>query len=294
MEYTLSDISPYLDDPVSLVYWMSTHGFVHVNNIPCSHCNTILRLQSFAHSLDGCCLRCPNWRCRRFTGVRHGSFFTASNISITAQIQLLILFCGDSTMASAARLTHLARSTVIRFFDRCRETWRDDLTFDPIVFRDNGEYEVDECFIRRVYDPATNLIGDVWIQGVYERATQQLLLQRVPDRSANSLLPVIFQRIPVGSWVYTDEYVVYRQLDIGFTTYVHMGVNHSRAEYARTETLTDGTLVNVHINTLEGMFRVVRSRLAYRARRNTHRVDLILSEYMFRFSNRSLFDSFRM
>lgn len=294
MEYTISDISPWFHDPVSLALWMETAGFLNFSNSPCQRCGTILQLQSFAHNPDGVVNRCPNWRCRHYESVRKHSFFASSHIPLTKQMHLLILFCADSTMTSAAAATGVAQSTVIRFFDECRRLWKQELTFDPIVFDDGGEYEVDELIIQRVYNPTTNTISPIWIQGIYERETGKLALYRARSRTIASLCIPIFLHVPAGSFIYTDDFSSYLRLDRADSPYGHFSVNHSRHEYLRVETLADGTQLIVSTNTIEGIFNHVRSRLAYRARRNTDRVDLILAEIMFRYTDRSLFASFKI
>lgn len=104
----------------------------------------------------------------------------------------------------------------------------------------------------------------------------------------------VWQHLSIGSYVYTDEHATYNRLHANNSPYVHYTVNHSRGEYARLENQADGSQVNVHINTLEGIFRSVRLRFAYRARRTLDRVDLILSEYVYRRSTRDLFEPFRV
>ena len=83
MEITLSDISPWLDDPLSMAQWMESGSFLQLSNIPCQRCNFILQLQTYAHTRDGVVLRCPNWRCRCTFSVRRNSFFASSHIPLT-------------------------------------------------------------------------------------------------------------------------------------------------------------------------------------------------------------------
>ena len=218
---------------------------LQLTNVPCERCNTITELQTFVHHRDAVVLRCPFWRCRHYMTVRRHSFFEGTHIPLTKQMHLLILFCADSTMSSSARATHLSHPTVIQFFDRCCELCRDDLINDPIQFTDGGEYEVDECIIQRVYIPAANTISPIWIQGILERDTGLLALYRVPDRTMNSLCTPVETSVPDGSLVYTDELSSYNRLHSATSTHEHHRVNHSSGEYARIDTLSDGSTVNV-------------------------------------------------
>ena len=80
----------------------------------------------------------------------------------------------------------------------------------------------------------------------------------MPDRSTQSLAPPILGAIPEGSLIYSDELKSYNELDRH--TYEHYTVNHSRGEYQRTEHAASGGVVSVHINTLEGVWTIVKSR----------------------------------
>lgn len=69
--------------------------------------------------------------------------------------------------------------------------------------------------------------------------------------------PLIMTFVEQGTLIYTDEYVIYNQLEnLGFE---HKTVNHSRGEYARDE---DGDgFCEVHVNTMEGFWSLLRSWL---------------------------------
>ena len=72
-----------------------------------------------------------------------------------------------------------------------------------------------------------------------------------------TIRPVIEATVVNGALVYTDEYDVYARLeDWG---YGHKTVCHARGEYARDE---DGDgFCEVHVNTLEGFWSLLRSWL---------------------------------
>lgn len=294
MDYDLNLISPLLQEPMELARWMADERFLEVDDVSCPNCDAILQLQSVCRYQDGVCLRCPHSWCRSFFSVRLHSYFQGSKLSLSKQLQLTVLFVSDSTVASAARLVSVDKKSVVNFFDNCRGRWIDDINLNPIRFQDNGEYEVDECIIKNVYDPTHHIVTDIWVQGMYERATGKLMLYRIQDRTFPSMCGPVWQHIPIGSFVYTDEHASYQRLHGDNSHYMHFTVNHSRNEYARMETLSDGTQINVHINTMEGIFCSLRHRLSYKSRRTLDRVDLILSEYVYRRSGRNLFEPFRM
>lgn len=296
MEYTLDDLSPVLDDPIALARWMSDQNFLKLDDVPCRACDIELHIELFKNRLDGVVLRCPNSHCRSYLSVRTDAYFQPSKLPLGKQMQLLLLFVADSTNKAAIALTGVDEKTVINFFDNYRGKWMDCIINNPIKFQDNGEYEVDELILKHVWDSEHDImLPIIWIQGILERATGKIVLYRIPDRTIASMTNTVRELIPAGSYIYTDEHASYRCLStFDDKPYVHFAVNHSADEWVRKETLDNGSELHVSTNTIEGMFNTVRSRFAYRARRNLERVDLILHEFMYRHSGRSLFEPFKI
>ena len=72
-----------------------------------------------------------------------------------------------------------------------------------------------------------------------------------------TIRPVIEAPVVNGALVYTDEYDIYARLDDW--GYGHETVCHARGEYARDD---DGDgFCEVHVNTMEGVWSLLRSRL---------------------------------
>ena len=63
-----------------------------------------------------------------------------------------------------------------------------------------------------------------WVLGIYLTSTQKRFIA-VPDRRADTLIPIIQQHVVPGSWIWTDEWPSYSRLNsLGFN---HQTVNHS-------------------------------------------------------------------
>ena len=73
----------------------------------------------------------------------------------------------------------------------------------------------------------------------------------LPNVRRETIQPIIEWLVARGARVYTDEYEVYRFLRL--LGYRHESVEHGRGEYARGE---------VHVNTLEALWRLLREHLA--------------------------------
>jgi len=241
--------------------------------------------------LHGVTMRCPNRECNRKKSVRIGSYFARGRLPIAVQMKMMCCFTSNVTVTATAKLLKLRRATVSQYFDNFRGEWLDNLRDEPIVFTDNGEYEVDECLIKHIWNPAAGEHQALWIGGILERATGKVLLYPLQSRSRHSLVTPILRHVPHGSFVYSDDWPSYRSLMQH--EYTHLSVNHSNREYARLQTLGDETL-NVHINGMEGLNREVRQRFANKSNRNLERVDLTLAEIMYRHSGRPLFWPFKI
>ena len=94
------------------------------------------------------------------------------------------------------------------------------------------------------------------ILGLLQR-TGEVVIRMLPNVQQVTIKPVLTQVIQPGSLLYTDEYDIYTRLEEW--GYQHKTVNHSAGEYARDE---DGDgFHEVHVNTLEGFWSLLRSWL---------------------------------
>ena len=94
------------------------------------------------------------------------------------------------------------------------------------------------------------------ILGLIQRGGQ-VVLRMLPNVRAATIKPVITAAVASGTLVHTDEYSIYARLPVW--GYGHKTVCHGRGEYARDE---DGDgLCEVHVNTIEGFWSLLRSWL---------------------------------
>ena len=109
-----------------------------------------------------------------------------------------------------------------------------------------------------------------------------LLLRLMPNVQQSTIRPVIVQNVAPNSLIYTDEYNIYHRLDQwGFE---HKSVCHSAGEYARDED-QDG-FCEVHVNTQEGIWSVLRSWLRPHRGVCQNRLPIYLGFFEFIFNTR--------
>jgi transposase len=94
------------------------------------------------------------------------------------------------------------------------------------------------------------------IFGMLQRGGQ-VVIQMLENVQQLTIQPLIEQTIRPGTLIYTDEYNIYTRLSEW--GYDHKTVNHAEGEYARDE---DGDgFHEVHLNTMEGFWSLLRSWL---------------------------------
>ena len=114
------------------------------------------------------------------------------------------------------------------------------------------------------------------VLGMIERGGQ-VLLKLLGNVQQKTIQPVIEHFITKNTLIYTDEYNIYNRL----TTwgYGHKSVCHTRAEYARDE---DGDgFCEVHVNTIEGFWSLLRSWLRPHRGISQHHLPLYLGFFEF-------------
>ena len=85
----------------------------------------------------------------------------------------------------------------------------------------------------------------------------QVVIHLLANVKQKTIEPLIKDTIVPGTLVYTDEYSIYARLQSW--GYGHKSVNHGRGEFARDD---DGDgLCEVHVNTMEGFWSLLRSWL---------------------------------
>jgi transposase len=85
----------------------------------------------------------------------------------------------------------------------------------------------------------------------------EVIIRMLADVKQKTIEPLIRKLVKPGSQVYSDEYSIYDRLEVW--GYQHKRVNHSAGEWARDD---DGDGVReVHVNTIEGVWSLLRSWL---------------------------------
>lgn len=109
-----------------------------------------------------------------------------------------------------------------------------------------------------------------------------VVLRMLANVQQKTIAPLIKATIATGTQVYTDEYAIYNPLpEWG---YEHKTVCHGAGEYARDE---DGDgFCEVHVNTMEGFWSLLRSWLRPHRGLSQERLPLYLGFFEFVYNTR--------
>jgi hypothetical protein len=119
--------------------------------------------------------------------------FSESRLPISALFKAMIYFVVEVGNSHCARLLDASKRSIQVFYDQLRNIWLKDVIENPLVMQVNDEYEVDE---------------------EYDRHTQMIFLKPLTSRRIQSIVPVVYNKIPEGSIVYTDGLNLYNGLNL--------------------------------------------------------------------------------
>jgi transposase len=114
------------------------------------------------------------------------------------------------------------------------------------------------------------------ILGLIQRGGQ-VVLHMLPNVRQATIKPIISETVAAGRLIHTEEYDIYARLPAW--GYGHKTVCHARGEYARDE---DGDgFCEVHVNTIEGFWSLLRSWLRPHRGISQDKLPLYLSFFQF-------------
>ena len=176
----------------------------------------------------------------------------------------------------------LERRRVLRALSLVRQAMAKEV---PPAF--SGVVEVDETYVGGAWRNkrrGERAMGTKRGRGTSKQAVFGILCRGgevwaevVPNVEAKTLLPLLSQRVELGSVVCSDTFASYTGVAAG--GYVHRLVDHS-------QTFSD--LRGGHVNGLEGFWGYLKRRLAAKGGIRRERLPLYLAEYVWRYDHRQL------
>jgi len=146
-----------------------------------------------------------------------------SRLSWYKQSRLIELFVAGSTARTSAQLVGVNKTTAAYYFHRLRELIYCHAENEGLL---EGEIEVDESYFggARKGKRGRGAAGKVPVFGLLKR-NGKVYAAMIPDAKAQTLLPIIREKVKPDSIVYSDCWRAYNALDV--SEFKHYRINHS-------------------------------------------------------------------
>lgn len=193
--------------------------------------------------------------CRRERCVLHGTIFEDAKAPLTTILDLMVHWFFKSPVSMAAGQEDVSKKCAIHYYELFREVCVEVvLQIDDTAIGGPGlTVELDESHIyTRKYHRGRNIaLGhrQQWMFGGICRETKEVFMCLVPNRSGQTLIPIINRRVVAGSIIMTDQAAVYNMLRRPqHGLWDHFTVNHS-------QNFVNPNDPTVYTNTLETTWR---------------------------------------
>ncbi|KAG1660800.1 Protein SGT1 [Nymphon striatum] len=230
------------------IEFLATIGLIR-NGFRCPECQIPMSLQNRRGTryIDNCVWACR--RCRRTKNIRHGSFFERSHLALKT-ISDIIYWWSMSVLATQKKeeCKISSWSTIVDWLNFIRDVCANCIIDHPVTLGGEDKVvEIDESkFMHRKYHQGRFRDGH-WVLGMVERGNNNCVMVIVPDRSAETLLPIIQQHVLPETKIITDGWRAYNALPN------HYVVNH-------TLHFVDPDDPSIHTNTVEGSWAFCKKK----------------------------------
>jgi transposase-like protein len=235
--------------------------------------------------------------CKKQFSLKVGTVFEDSPIKLDKWMMVVWMLCNCKNGVSSYEISRsigVTQKTAWFMLHRVRKAMESN-AYDGPLGGGSAEVEVDESFVggdpknwheskrakhhktvrsERVQEYQNRFTHKTAVVGMLDRESRQIRAKVVPNVKRDTLQKEILSTIKPGSKVYTDQAVVYNNLQ---QQYIHKTVNHA-VEYVRGA---------VHTNGLENFWSLMKRNLSgtYVAVEPFH-LDRCLAEQVFRFNHR--------
>lgn len=241
----------------------------------CRRCRKDYRLCK-SDSRNSRFFRCQ--KCRREVSSLTGTTFSQTHLKIGQVLHILLNFWLRIPILQTSMQYNVSRDTVAFYFSIARASQASRLSEKIAPLGGPGvTVEIDEAILRKRKFNKGRKKPQIWIFGAAERPTSgesgRFWMIRVPNRKAETLIPLIQANIIPGSIIISDEWRAYASLSkLGYT---HQTVCHKR-------TFKD-PLTGACTNRIEGLWGEFRRSLP-----STGIKDKFIDDYIATFISRKI------
>lgn len=249
--------------------------------------------------------KCGNgkYKCKstgRYFDVKTGTPLANTKLPMTKWLLAMFLFQADKGGISScqlARILEITQKTAWHMLMRVREFTAKANTNNSKL---SGEVEIDETFVggknknrhkdKKIEKCQGRSYKDkVPVFGILERGGK-VIAKVVPNTQAKTIVPIIKEKVELGSVVYTDGWD-YSGLH---GEYIQRSVDHEKHFYGTTYATDEGEIITVSTNGIENVWsHFDRMMLGTYIRVSKKHLQKYVDEFIFRFNTRNFSDSQR-
>ena len=226
---------------------------------------------------DGHRWRCPN--CRKTSTIRKDSFFEKSRLTLQKWLLLMFFWARQDPVSQAKIDAEVSMDAAIDVYGWLRDICSRKLLNTNIQLGGpNKIVQIDESLFRHKpkHHRGRATSREVWVFGMVDTSTQPALgyMEIVPDRRAQTLLPIIQSHVNPGSTVYSDQWSAYSNVSSLRNVASHSTVNHSLHFVEPT--------TGVHTQHVESYWSQVKRKFKRMKGCHAPQLPSYLDEYMWR------------
>ncbi|CAH8820957.1 unnamed protein product [Trichobilharzia szidati] len=196
-----------------------------------------------------------------------------SHLSLTQILYICNYWVLKQPVRAAAAETENSLVSTVQWYQYCRdiESWKIEKITSLLGGEDVIMHLDETVMLKKKYNRGRQRANNIWVIGLYDTSLRKGFVERIGDRKATTLIPIITRLVKRGSIIHTDEWK-------GYNSPSSLGYSHHRVNHSND--FVD-PVAGTHTNSIEGFW----GRLKNRVRAiNGSRKDLIyshLDEYIY-------------
>lgn len=224
---------------------------------------------------SGLILRCP--LCHNTTSIYYNSIFLRSKIPVSTTLHIIYCWAVQMNRELASHECDVSPDCITNYYQACRQACIHWLQVEgqPRIGGDGLTVQIDESVISKRKYNRGRVVKERWIFGGTCKETGERFCLSVPNRKAETLLPLIEDYVEPFSIIHSDCWKAYDKIGELDGCYTHQTVNHS-------EHFVD-PITGAHTQGVERMWREVKRPCRRCEGIMTDDIDGYIAEYQWRY-----------
>ncbi|KAG0423912.1 hypothetical protein DMUE_6120, partial [Dictyocoela muelleri] len=196
----------------------------------CGGCNNVMRLTKYKRNIDGVAFTCQRKNCqyfKKYINIRRGTFFGHFKVDLCDVVTVLYHFFFEKGQSELLELG-ISHNTIHRIYSAAYSKISEFIVNNPVRLGGEGIIcQIDESMFhyRQKYHRGRLSQAYRWVFGIVDTSFTpgKFYVKAVPDRRAETLLPIINSIVRDGTIIWSDQWPAYRNISERLS---HETVNH--------------------------------------------------------------------